>query len=110
MMFGYMFLGVGAMCIYYAIRGKGMAFNNHFPAQIKEESDKLLRKFFWILGPIILVQGYLDVSGISAQYGFIYGIFFGVSIAVLAVYYIIFRKKFGKILKESQPNEINKSL
>ncbi len=109
-MFGYMFMGIGGMCIYYAIRGKGMAFNNQIPPQIKAESDKLLRVFLWILGPVVFAQGYCDTTGLTAQHGFIYPLFFGLSVAILVVYFIIFRKKFGKVLKANKGNEINKSL
>jgi len=111
-MFGYMFIGIGAMCVYYAIRGKGMAYNNHLPQQIKAESDKLLRLFLWILGPVVMAQGYCDVKGITAQYGFLYPLFLGLSVTILVVYFILFRKKFGSALKRDKNKdiEINKPL
>lgn len=109
-MFGYMFSGIGVLCLYFAFRGKGMAYNNHYPKAIKAEADKLLRLFLWILGPIVLAQGILDITGITAQYPFIYAILFVVTFALLIAYYVIFRKKFGKTLNADQSREINRPL
>ncbi len=109
-MFGYMFVIIGVMCLYFAFRGKGMAYNNTYPKAIKEEADKLLRLFLWILGPIVLVQGILDITGITAQYRFIYAILFSVTLIILVIYFVIFKRKFGKALNTDKSKEINKPL
>ena len=109
-MFGYFFAIVGVMCLYYAYTGKGMPYKNNYPKKIKEEADKLLRVFLWIIGPLVLVQGVLDIKGISAKYGFLYPIFLVLVLGAIVVYTIIFKKRYGKIIKESESQEINKSL
>ena len=47
---------VGVFAIYSAITGKGPAFNNDYPKAMKEDANKMLRKFCWYIGPITLVN------------------------------------------------------
>jgi Na+-driven multidrug efflux pump len=108
--FGYMFFGIGAMCLYFAFKGTGMAYNNNYPEKIKAEANKLLRVFLWIIGPIVLLQGYFDTQGLTTKYPFIFPIFFAVSFGIIIAYVIIFKKKFGSELKKDKDKEINKPL
>lgn len=109
-MFGYFFAFAGVMSLYFAFTGKGMAYKSDYPKEIKEDADKLLRVFLWIIGPLLIAQGILDIKGITAQYRYLYLIFMVVALGILTVYFIIFRKRFGKALKKTKSKEINKSL
>ncbi len=51
---------IGIFVMYSAITGKGPAFKNEYPKAMKEEADKMLRTFCWIIGPITVVAGVLD--------------------------------------------------
>ena len=107
-MFGVMFMAAGAYCLYAAFKGSGMAYNNNYPPEIKEEANKHLRKYLWIFGPILLAQGFIDYKGLTEDYPFLYFIFLGLTVAIFVVFFVTFRKKFGKAL--SKKKEINKPL
>ncbi len=86
---------IGLFALYSAITGKGPAYKNDYPKAIQAEANKLMRLFCWVLGPVITVFGVLDYMGhVWASY---VNIVF--TIGAIVVYMIIFRKKFGKILK-----------
>lgn len=85
----------GIMCFYYAITGQGKVYENDYPKAMKEEANILLRKFFWIIAPIALASGVLELIG------FAWGFYVGLAIIpLIAVYYIIFRKRFREYLKK----------
>ena len=86
----------GVLGLYGAFTGKGIVFKNDYPKGMKEEADKLLRKFCWILGPVALVTGVLDFMG----YTWAYWISLGVIVPVVVVYVVMFRKRFKKYLKK----------
>lgn len=94
LMAGVMAVG-GVMCFYYAITGKGKVFENDYPKAMKEGANILLRKFFWIIGPIALVSGVLELIGYA--WGFYIGL---VILPLIVVYYIIFRRRFREYLKK----------
>lgn len=85
----------GLMSFYYAITGKGKVFENDYPKEMKEDANKLLRNFLWLIGPFALISGILQLIGYAWAYW--------ISLVVLpeiVVYYIIFRKRFKQYLKK----------
>ena len=88
----------GVLALYGAFTGKGIVFKNDYPKEMKEEADKLLRKFCWIIGPVATLTGVLDFMG----YTWAYWISLGVIFPAIVVYYIIFRKKFKGYLKKKK--------
>ena len=87
---------IGVFALYSAFTGKGPAFKSDHPKEMKEEADKMLRTFCWIVGPVLLVTGVLDYMG----YTWAYFISMGVVLPGIVVYMILFRKKFKKYLKK----------
>jgi len=87
---------VGVFAIYSAITGKGPAFNNDYPKAMKEDANKMLRKFCWIIGPITLVTGALDYFG----YSWAYWVSIATVFPAIIVYMIIFRRRFKNFLKK----------
>lgn len=86
---------VGVMCFFYAITGQGKVYQNNYPKEMKEEANKLLRKFFWITGPMALVSGVLELIGYA------WGFYIGLAIVpLIVVYVVIFRRRFGEYLKK----------
>lgn len=84
----------GAMSMYYAITGQGKAFENDYPKSMKEEANSMLRKFLWIIGPIALASGVLELVGYP------WGYYVGLAIIPLIVVYVImFRSRFKDVLK-----------
>ncbi len=87
---------IGAFALYSAVTGKGPAFKNDYPKAMKEEANKMLRTFCWIVAPIMLITGVLDYMG----YTWAYYISFATIIPGIIIYYIIFRKRFKQYLKK----------
>jgi len=87
---------IGAFALYSAVTGKGPAFKNDYPKAMKEEANKMLRTFCWIVAPIMLTTGVLDYMG----YTWAYYISLAIIIPGIIIYYIIFRKRFKQYLKK----------
>jgi len=87
---------VGALALYSAFTGKGPAFNNDYPKAMKEDANKMLRKFCWIIGPIAVATGVLDYLG----YSWAYWVSLGTIMPAIIVYLIIFRRRFKDYLKK----------
>ena len=87
---------IGIFALYSAITGKGPAYNNDYPKSMKEEANALLRKFMWIIGPVITVLGILEYIG----YEWAGWATYIVIIPAIVIYVIIFRKKFKDQLKK----------
>lgn len=86
----------GALALYSAFTGKGPAFKNDYPKGMKEEADKMMRKFCWIFGPIALVTGVLDYMG----YSWAYWVSLATILPGVIVYIVLFRKRFKNYLKK----------
>ena len=95
-MFGVISILIGLYALYGAYSGKGSIYKNNYPAEIKQDADKLLRIFLWILGPILLVQGAMDLTNRSI----ISSILIGIVFLLIITYLVIFYKRFGKALKK----------
>lgn len=87
---------VGIFVIYSAITGKGPAFKNDYPKGMKEDANNMLRKFCWIIGPVVLVTSIFDYMG----YSWAYYVSLGVVVPALVVYMILFRRRFKDYLKK----------
>ncbi len=87
---------IGVFVLYSAITGKGPAFKNDYPKAMKEDADKMMRKFCWIIGPIVTVTGVLDYMG----YSWAYWVSLATVMPAIIVYMILFRKRFKKYLKK----------
>ena len=86
---------IGAFALYSAVTGRGPAYKNDYPKAMKEDANKMLRQFCWIVAPIMLVTGVLDYLG----YTWAFFITLGITIPGIVVYTIMFRKRFKKYLK-----------
>jgi len=87
---------IGVLALYSAFTGKGPAFNNDYPKAMKEDANKMLRKFCWIIGPIAIGTGVLDYLG----YSWAYWVSLGTIMPAIIVYLIIFRRRFKDYLKK----------
>ena len=91
---------IGVLCLYSAIRGKGMVYKNEYPKQVAEPYEKMLRKLLWIIGPLALFDGASDyfkffspeVIRITSL------VICGVIFALIVAFIIWVRVKFGKII------------
>ena len=87
----------GVLAIWYAIFGKAPGFNMEYPKEMKADAEKMLRQFCWIIGPIAVITGVLDMfSGI--EWAFWIGM--GLIIPAIVVYVILYRKRFKHYLKK----------
>ncbi len=86
----------GAFALYSAFTGKGPAFNNDYPKAMKEDANKMLRKFCWIFGPIALITGILDYLG----HEWAYWVSLATVLPGIVVYVILFRRRFKNYLKK----------
>ena len=87
---------IGIFAMYSAITGKGPAFKNDYPNVMKEDANKLLRKFTWIFGPVLLATGILDYFG----YTWAYYASMAIILPAIVIYIVIFRRRFNKFLKK----------
>lgn len=96
-------LVIGAYATYAAIAGKGAAYKNDYPKAVKEKANALLRKFLFIIGPLMLVSSaieYFNPFGLEAGVlRLISMIAIGLVLALVIAYVVIFRVKYGKALK-----------
>jgi hypothetical protein len=103
---------IGVFALYAAFTGKGPVFNNDYPKVMKEDANKMLRKFCWYIGPVTLITGGLDYfwakivgetvvkegAFVIAQLPFLLSISF--TIPAIVVYMVMFRKRFKQYLKK----------
>ena len=87
---------IGILALYSAFTGKGIAYKNDYPKAMKEDANKLLRKFMWVFGPVLTVTGVLDYMG----HNWAYFVSLGIVIPGIVVYVVVFRRKFNKYLKK----------
>lgn len=109
-MMGTFTLLIGLFTLYSAIVGKGPAFKSDYPKEMKESHDKLLRKFLWVFSPILIAQGALDLTENNPNW--LFAVFFFVLTGLIAVYLVIFYKRYGNVLKKQREDQknINKPL
>jgi cytochrome bd-type quinol oxidase subunit 2 len=103
---------IGVLSLYAAFTGKGPVFNNDYPKSMKEDANKLLRKFCWYIGPVTLITGGMDyfwvrIVGeevvnnspfIIAQLPFLLSMV--LTVPAIVIYVVIFRKRFKEQLKK----------
>ncbi|MFA5675215.1 MAG: hypothetical protein WDA65_01720 [Christensenellales bacterium] len=87
-------IAIGAFALFSAITGKGPAFNNNYPKEMKEDADKMLRIACWIAGPILLASGILEYIGV----GWAFYISMFTILPGCVVFTVLFRRKFKKYL------------
>ena len=97
-------LVIGVWATYAAISGKGAAYKNDYPKAIKADADALMRKFLWVIGPFMLVSTgllyLLEYLGVHADIVRIIDLVsIAIVIALVVVYVVILRKRFGEYLK-----------
>lgn len=85
----------GVLALWYAIFGKAPGFNMDYPKEMKADAEKMLRQFCWIIGPIALVSGILELIG-YVWAGYISLLI----IPLIIVYVILYRKRFKQYLKK----------
>ena len=104
---------IGVFALYAAFTGKGPVFNNDYPKAMKEDANKMLRKFCWYIGPVAIVTGGLDyfwakIVGeavvnegmfLIAQLPFLLSM--ALTFPAIVVYVVKFRKRFKQYLKRS---------
>lgn len=89
---------IAAYVLYYAIKGSGKVYENDYPKEMKAEHAKILRIFCWVVGVGMMPLAILEYKdGFNSIWTTI-SIFF--VLGCIAVYVVIFRKKFGKYLKK----------
>lgn len=86
---------IGLLALYSAITGKGPAFRNDYPKAMQADANKMMRKFCWILGPIITVFGVLEYLG----YRWAYIVNMSFTLPAVVAYVILFRRRFKQYLK-----------
>lgn len=86
---------IGIYVIYSAIAGKGKAFENDYPKEIKESVFKFNRIMFFIVGPVMTISSVLEL--LKVKFFEWFTVIF--VLAALVVYLIVFYSKFGKALK-----------
>lgn len=92
---------IGVYATYAAIRGTGAAYKNDYPEAIRDDANALLRKFLFILGPLMLVSAaveYFNIFG-TALTRILTFVFIAAAIILVVIYIVIFRKRYGKYLK-----------
>ena len=94
---------IGAICAYCAITGKGFAYKNEYPKEVKPEADRMMRILLAILAPIMLFMGAEDYFSLfEDNISFIVQITCTALVFVGVVAYIVWiRVKFGKIIDKN---------
>lgn len=103
---------IGLFAMYAAFTGKGPVYNNDYPKAMKEDANKMLRKFCWYVGPVATITGGLDyfwekIVGtdvvqnapfVLAQLPFVLSML--LLVPAIVVYIVLFRKRFKQYLKK----------
>jgi Ca2+/Na+ antiporter len=94
----YFNLAIGVYLTYAAIVGKGKAYENEYPAEVKEGVFKLNRIMYSVVGPVLVISGVLELAKVTffAWFGIIF------VLAAIVVYLVIYYKRFGKAIKASR--------
>lgn len=88
---------IGAYLTYAAIVGKGKAYENDYPKEIKENIFKLNRLMYAVAGPVLVVSGVLELMKVFTPY--ISYVSIVLVLLFIVAYLIIFFTKYGKIIK-----------
>lgn len=89
---------IAVYVLYYAIKGDGKIYENDYPKEMKAEHAKILRIFCWVVGCGMLPLAILEyMNGFDSIYTIISIIFV---LGCIVVYAVVFRKKFGSLLKK----------
>lgn len=101
---------IGVYCTYSAITGKGSAYKNDYPEEIKEVANKSMRKLLAVIGPIALITGVFDYFG-NKWFGeganrIVQYVGIGVMLALIIAYIVWFRVKFSKQLKNPKVKKV----
>ena len=97
-------LAIGIYATYAAIAGKGAVYKSDLPKSIKQDADALLRKFLFVIGPLMIVftaLEYFNVFGVGAKQ-IVAAVGIVLVLLLIIAYVIIFRKKYGKYLKKTR--------
>jgi len=103
---------IGVFALHAAITGRGPVYNNDYPKAMKEDANKMLRKFCWYIAPVAIVTGGLDyfwekIIGTEAvanapfyiaQFPFLISML--LVFPAIVVYMVKFRKRFKQYLKK----------
>ncbi len=91
---------IGLLCAYCAITGKGLAYKNEYPKEVKPEADRMMRILLAVLAPLMLFMGAEDYFSLFPDnVSFVVQMVLTVLVFLLVVAYIVWlRVKFGKIL------------
>lgn len=91
---------IGVICGYSAIAGKGFIYKNDYPEEVSVPYCKMLRKLCAVLAPLTLFMGIEEYCGLLPENAsFVVQMVLTVLVfALLVVFIIWFRKKFGKII------------
>lgn len=94
--FGIIEFAIGAYVIYCAISGKGKIYENeNLKKDCKEIYHKRIRQACYLLGPLILATGIVDMVNIARDNVFLNYLFytlFGLTLAMLAILFVITAK------------------
>lgn len=88
----------GGLAIWFSIFGSAPGFKNDYPKEMKEDADRMLRNYCWILGPVALISGVLEMAFPAVEW--IYWGSLAIILPVIVVYVIRFKKRFNKYLKK----------
>lgn len=108
MLFPLMNIAVGIFAIYAAIKGTGQAYRSNCPPEVQESVNKMLRKFFWVMGPVMLLFGLTEIIvDVDKYLGGMTFILIECSTIVAAViaYIVIYRVKYQVELKRQREHE-----
>ena len=91
---------IGALCAYSAITGKGFAYKNEYPKEVKPEADRMMRILLAVVAPLMLFMGAEDYfSLLPDKVSYVVQLTCTAVLFLLIVAYIVWlRVKFGKIL------------
>lgn len=93
-------IAIGIYATYAGIVGRGFAYKNDYPEEIKADANALLRKFLLVIGPVMLVGSAVDYFSLLGDATFYFALsVIVIVLALVIVYIVIFRKRFGKYLK-----------
>lgn len=87
----------GVLAVMYAITGHAPGFNTDYPKEMKADAEKMLRKFCWVVGPVVVVA---SVAEMITNIQIIFWISMAIIVPAIVVYIVLFRKKFKKYLKK----------
>ncbi len=95
---------IAIFLIYYAIKGSGRAYENDYPAEMKEDAAIMMRKFCWIAGVPMLVLSILEFGKV----GNLQNVWAIISIVYIlgcvVAYLVMFRMRFKEYLRDPRKN------